>query len=206
MTNRGFNLADMLKNVADVDLTTVLDQDATQSAQSAQIADQCGVQDNDATAAQGAEQTQDTTTVTDTEAGDGGDGGVAVGGAGGSADGGSGVGIGGAAGDITQSGKFNINFGNADGGAGVGTGGAAGTAGDGGDADSSGGGTDASSNVDVEADQFSDQVEELETDQDQALGADPNSLLEPTSTQDIDLIVDNALDSAAEARGLDPLL
>jgi len=72
-------------------------------------------------------------TETNTVAGDGGAGGVAVGGDSGSADG---TGIGGDGGSISLDGNQNVNFGDSSGGAGLGLGG---ITGDGGDASADGG-------------------------------------------------------------------
>src|ERR1044072_7713489 len=90
----GFNLADMLKTVANVDLTAVLDEDVNQKEQAAQIDEQHADAENNQVGAQQNNQDQDTDTKTTTVGGDGGNGGVAVGG---SANGGGGAGAGGGA-------------------------------------------------------------------------------------------------------------
>jgi hypothetical protein len=141
-----FNLNDILDNV-NADIDSALDLTSLQEQEAAQVAD---VTQGPQVSEQVLAQDVDTTTV-------GGDGGTAIS-AGGA--GGSGTGVGGDAGDITQGGKFNINFGDSDGGDGTGIGG---DGGDAGDADASGG--DADSDVDVEGSQDSDQNEDLELDQ-----------------------------------------
>src|ERR1044072_1106575 len=97
----GFNLADMLKTVANVDLTAVLDEDVNQKEQAAQIDEQHADAENNQVGARQNNQAQAPDTMTPTGGGDGRNGGA---GGGGGANGGSGTGVGGDAGDISQAG------------------------------------------------------------------------------------------------------
>jgi hypothetical protein len=187
------DLKNFLAQVSDVDLDTVFD--TTQNQESATVGQQTLDQANEQTAVQGNEQDQDNDTTTVTEAGNGGNGGNALGG---SANGGAGLGIGGDAGPISQSGQVNVNFGDSTAGNGIGVGGAGGV---GGAADASGGdGGDAVSSVDVDNDQSSDQSEDLDNDNDADLAQDQDTsqVSDSDQTSDLGLQVQDEVDSVLE--------
>ena len=135
---------------------------------------------------------QNTDTETNTVAGDGGAGGVAVGGDSGSADG---TGIGGDGGSIRLDGNQNVNFGDSSGGAGLGFGG---VTGDGGDASADGGdggSNDVRVDVDADADQRFDSDQDVEQDSDQ----DGTNVQDADADADSDTNIDNETDVEDES-------
>lgn len=167
-----FNIQALVdSSIGNLDLNEIQAADAEQTGgDTAQVGEQ--------TNTQAGAQDQDTTVATNNEAGDGGDGGIAVGG---SADGGDGVGLGGTS-SIDQEGETNINFGNNDS-SGSGQGG---DGGEGGDADASGGdGGNADADVDVSAAQGLEQDSALAFAQEN--GQDFNSTQDQESNDEVDL-------------------
>ena len=188
-----FNLDSFLADIDqrfDLDNDVVQEQAAANENNNAELADLGNTQLGDLD--------QVPVTETNTMAGDGGDGGVAVGGDSGSADG---TGVGGDGGSITLDGKQNVNFGDSYGGAGIGVGG---TTGDGGNA-SADGGDGGSNDVDVDVDAEADQDFDSDQDVDQEADQDGTNVLDADADDRHDTDIDNDSDMEDESELRDRL-